>query len=60
MKNIDRLLIAILALGIWALVVATMHTPATVNASSPQFDVYGTHHNIPLYINITNWDEAPR
>ncbi len=53
MTIIDRLLIGILALGIWALV-ATQLT-STVDAAEMQ---RGETSSTPLYVEVTNWDEA--
>jgi len=53
MTIIDRLLIGILALGIWALV-ATQLT-STVDAAEMQ---RGGTSSTPLYVEVTNWDEA--
>jgi len=50
MTIIDRLLIGILALGIWALV-ATQLT-STVDAAGPQT---GRNPGNPIYIEVTNW-----
>jgi len=53
MTIIDRLLIGFLALGIWALV-ATQLT-RTVDAAEMQ---RGGTSSRPLYVEVTNWDEA--
>ncbi len=52
MKNIDRILIGALVLGVWSLVAMQFFGGMTTSAAAPQ---RGESIISPAYVKVTNW-----